>query len=203
MGERPFVPDFEKEQEVVRLQQLLEDIKNGSFARVYLLYGEETYLRLQYRDKLKKALIPDGDTMNYHYFEGKGIETAQLIDLAETLPFFAERRVIVVENSGLFKKATEDLAEYFKAPAPSVCFVFVETEVDKRGRLYKAVRDTGRVVEFARQNEATEKRRQTDHTERSSVFSAAGRFGYGKYQPGAGKAVLLYDGTGCDYGGRH
>ena len=42
--------------------------KNGSFARVYLLYGEETYLRLQYRDKLKKALIPDGDTMNYHYF---------------------------------------------------------------------------------------------------------------------------------------
>ena len=82
MGERPFVPDFEKEQEVVRLQQLLEDIKNGSFARVYLLYGEETYLRLQYRDKLKKALIPDGDTMNYHYFEGKGVETAQLIDLA-------------------------------------------------------------------------------------------------------------------------
>lgn len=54
MGERPFVPDFEKEQEVVRLQQLLEDIKNGSFARVYLLYGEETYLRLQYRDKLKR-----------------------------------------------------------------------------------------------------------------------------------------------------
>jgi len=155
VGERPFVPDFEKEQEVVRLQQLLEDIKNGSFARVYLLYGEETYLRLQYRDKLKKALIPDGDTMNYHYFEGKGVETAQLIDLAETLPFFAERRVIVVENSGLFKKSTEDLAEYFKAPAPSVCFVFVETEVDKRGRLYKAVRDTGRVVEFARQNEAT------------------------------------------------
>ena len=47
MGERPFAPDFEKEQEVVKLQQLLEDIKNGSFARVYLLYGEETYLRLQ------------------------------------------------------------------------------------------------------------------------------------------------------------
>lgn len=54
MGERPFAPDFENEQEVVRLQQLLEDIKNGSFARVYLLYGEETYLRLQYRDKLKR-----------------------------------------------------------------------------------------------------------------------------------------------------
>ena len=120
--------------------------------------------------------------------------------------------MIVVENSGLFKKSTEDLAEYFKAPAPSVCFVFVETEVDKRGRLYKAVRDTGRVVEFARQNEATlqkwiliqlkkEGKRITQND--LQFFPAAGRFGYGKYQPGAGKAVLLYDGTGCDYGGRH
>ena len=70
--------------------------------------------------------------------------------MAETLPFFAERRVIVVANSGLFKKATEDLAEYFGSPcAERLLLVFVETEVDKRGRLYKAVRDPGRVAEFA------------------------------------------------------
>ena len=116
MGERPFAPDFENEQEVVRLQQLLEDIKNGSFARVYLLYGEETYLRLQYRDKLKKALIPDGDTMNYHYFEGKGVETAQLIDLAETLPFFAERRVIVVEKQRSVQKGDRGSRRVFQSP---------------------------------------------------------------------------------------
>ena len=38
------------------VQQLLEDIKSGQFKQAYLLYGEEAYLRLQYRDRLKKAL---------------------------------------------------------------------------------------------------------------------------------------------------
>ena len=136
------------------MQQLLEDIKSGGFRQVYLLYGEEAYLRLQYRDKLKDALA-GGDTMNYHYFEGKGTEIPKLIDLAETMPFFAERRVIVVENSGMFKKASDQLADYIRQISPTAYFVFVETEVDKRGRLYKAVKDTGRAVEFARQNEAT------------------------------------------------
>lgn len=71
------------------------------------------------------------------------------------MPFFSERRVIVVENSSMFKKASDQLADYIRQISPTAYFIFVETEVDKRGRLYKAVKDTGRVVEFARQNEAT------------------------------------------------
>ena len=37
------------------MQQLLEDIKNRQFRQVYLLYGQEAYLKNQYRDKLKEA----------------------------------------------------------------------------------------------------------------------------------------------------
>lgn len=36
---------------------------------------------------MTKAMIPDGDTINYAYFEGKGIRPGELIDLAETMPF--------------------------------------------------------------------------------------------------------------------
>lgn len=140
------------------MQQLLNDLKSGNLKQVYLLYGEETYLRLQYRDKLRAALVAADDTMNYHYFEGKETNPLELIDLAETMPFFAERRVIFVENSGFFKKSAEQLAEYMHAIAPTAWFVFVEAEVDKRGRMFKAVRDAGRTVEFARQNEATLKK---------------------------------------------
>lgn len=136
------------------MQQLLNDLKSGDLKQVYLLYGEEAYLRLQYRDKLKKALVPPDDTMNYHYFEGKNINPLELIDLAETMPFFADRRVIFVENSGFFKKSADQLADYLKEPAPTAAFVFVETEVDKRSRMFKAVKDTGRAVEFGAQNEA-------------------------------------------------
>ena len=53
------------------MKNLQEDIKNQDFKKVYLLYGEEKYLLQQYRNKLEKALIPEGDTMNFSLFQGK------------------------------------------------------------------------------------------------------------------------------------
>ena len=49
------------------MQRINEDIKTGQLKQVYLLYGEEAYLRKQYKDRLKKALCADGDTMNFHW----------------------------------------------------------------------------------------------------------------------------------------
>ena len=69
------------------------------------------------------------------------------------IPFFAERRVILVENSGFFKNSCDDLAEYLLEPAASTCFLFVEEEVDKRSKMYKAVAKAGKAVEFGTQNE--------------------------------------------------
>lgn len=140
------------------MQQLIQDLKNQTYKQMYLLCGEEDYLRRQYRDKLKQALVPEDDTMNYHYYEGKDINVGEIIDLAETLPFFAEKRVIVMENTGLFKSGGEKLAEYLATPADSSFFIFVETQIDKRSKLYKIIKDKGRVSEFPLQDENTLKR---------------------------------------------
>ena len=137
------------------MKSLNEDIKTGQFKPAYLLYGEEAYLKKQYKDKLTKAMLPESDTVNYAYYEGKGTNPAELIDLAETMPFFADRRLIVVENSGFFKNATPELADYIKNMPGTACFIFVESEVDKRGKMYKAVKDKGRAVEMGRQDEKT------------------------------------------------
>ena len=51
------------------MKSLNEDIKSGQFKSVYLLYGEETYLKKQYKDRMTKAVVLDGDTMNYAYYE--------------------------------------------------------------------------------------------------------------------------------------
>ena len=135
------------------MKNIEEDIKRGQFAQVYLLYGEEAYLKKQYKDKLKNAMVPEGDTMNFSAFEGKNVNPKEIIDLAETLPFFADRRVILIENSGFFKNACEELAEYLPQVAPATHFIFVEEEVDKRSKMYKAAKSSGRIVEFLPQNE--------------------------------------------------
>lgn len=135
------------------MKGLQEDLKAGRFQPVYLLYGEEEYLKRQYKQKLRRALVPEDDTMNVAVYQGK-INPGEIIDLAETLPFFAERRLILMEDSGMFQDSSKELADYMKQISPSACFVFVETEVDKRSKMYKAVKSAGRVVEFARQTDA-------------------------------------------------
>ena len=134
------------------MKGLQEDLKAGRFQSVYLLYGEEEYLKRQYKQKLRQALVPEDDTMNVTVYQGK-INPGEIIDLAETLPFFAERRLILVEDSGMFQDSSKELADYMKQISPTACFVFVETEVDKRSKMYKAVKSAGRVVEFARQTD--------------------------------------------------
>lgn len=69
------------------MKSIQEDIKTGNFKQSYLLFGEEAYLKQQYKEKLLNALNPDGDTMNFSRYEGKGIDVKQVIDLCETMPF--------------------------------------------------------------------------------------------------------------------
>lgn len=137
------------------MKQINDDIKQGNFKQAYLLYGEERYLRRQYREQLRKALCSDGDIMNTHFYEGKNIAVGEIIDLAETLPFLAERRVIFIADSGLFKSGGEQMAEYLAAPCASTFFVFTESEVDKRSKLFKTVQSKGYAAEFAVQDEKT------------------------------------------------
>lgn len=140
------------------MQRINDDIRQQNFKQVYLLYGEERYLRKQYTDRLRKALCQEDDQMNSHFYEGKDVPVGEIIDLAETLPFLAERRVIFISNSGLFKSGGEKMAEYLTAPNETTFFVFTESEVDKRSKLYKTVQSKGYVSEFSMQDENTLKR---------------------------------------------
>jgi len=129
------------------MKVIREDIKNGRFRRFYLLYGSEEYLKKLYRDKIKAAIIKDDADINYSYFEGKDIEESKLVQAAQTLPFFADYRLVVVEKSGFFKSQSELLQLLSSIPDTTV-MVFVEDEVDKRSKLFKFVKDNGYVSEM-------------------------------------------------------
>ena len=134
------------------MKSLQEDIRQKEFKNVYLFYGEEAYLKQVYKKRMKEALLPDGDEMNFTFFEGKKTEPQEVIQMAQTMPFFAERRVIFLENTGFFKGQCESLPEYLSQLPEYLCMIFIEEEVDKRSRMYKAVKKSGRIVEFAKQD---------------------------------------------------
>ncbi|MDO5405936.1 MAG: DNA polymerase III subunit delta [Eubacteriales bacterium] len=135
------------------MQTLIQDIKEQTFKRMYLLYGEERFLKNSYKNRLKEAIVGD-DTMNFASFEGKSLDVDELIRLADTMPFFAERRLILIEDSGYFKNACEPLVKYLPSMPDTTCLLFVESEVDKRSKLYKKVKELGHVAEMTRQDAA-------------------------------------------------
>ena len=138
-------------------RQLNDGLAKGEFRRIYLLCGEQAYLRLQNREKLVKALLGDGDAMNLSRYSGSDVSARDVIDMAETLPFFADRRVVVIENSGLLSpksasrsvtgsktaaaltEEADKIADFVPQIQDTAAIVMVEENVDKRGRLYKAI----------------------------------------------------------------
>lgn len=130
------------------MKTINQDIEKNEIKQFYLLFGTEDYLKRQYRDKLAKAMVDTEDTMNYNYFEGNNFQLQEVLDIGETLPFFAEERVLVLENSGLFKKTPEEIEKRLEQFPDSTHVIFVEKEVDKRSRLYKWIGKHGYASEM-------------------------------------------------------
>lgn len=147
------------------------NLASKEYKQAYLLYGSESYLRSFYKNAIKAACVNPSDNLNYSYFEGAGTDPNEVAGLLSTMPFLADYRVIVVENTGWMSKVngSEDSAEdkkdsggklstlidAIKDIPENVIFVLSEEKADKRSKLYKAMQQKGIVEEFPEQNEDT------------------------------------------------
>ena len=118
------------------------DLRNREFAHFYLIYGNEEFRKQTYKNKLISALVSPDDEMNLVMFQGKDISPDEVASVAETLPFFAERRVICITDSGWFKGKT-DFAERAGSFPDSTFVIFVESDVSEKSPLFKFVKDKG------------------------------------------------------------
>ena len=86
------------------MRSIDSEIEQQAFKRIYLLFGKEHYLLKENRERLLKALgVTDRKDMNFTLLSEKDFNVPTLISDSDTLPFFADRRVILVEESGYFK----------------------------------------------------------------------------------------------------
>ena len=132
-------------------RKLMSDLKSGVFERAYLLHGDERYLIAHYANTIEKAAFGQGDASNYKdVFDGP-VPAHEIIMAAETLPFFSERRLVYVRDSRLFatgrKDDAEKLADYLPNIPEQTIMVFVESEVDRRSKMYKQMSKTGCIID--------------------------------------------------------
>ena len=131
------------------MKNIKADIQTGKYKKVYLLYGEEVYLLRRCLAGLKKGVLgDDASDVNFTAFDGNtGYDVSELKDICETLPFFADRRLVIVENSGLF--GGDSGFDTFVPQIPdSTVLVIVEQSADSRTKLFKAIKEHGYICEF-------------------------------------------------------
>lgn len=120
--------------------------------RVYLLVGEEDLLIEQALAGLLDAVIPPADRdLNLDVVRADEAPIADVITRVDTLPFFGSLRVVVVKDADRWTAADQEkMAAYLdQGPPPSMLFL-VAGEVDRRRKLYAAVKRTGVIREFPR-----------------------------------------------------
>lgn len=135
------------------MKELENIFKSKSFNGVYLLFGEENYLKRYYEEKFRQEILEESSRiMNMDIFEGKSLEAQNIIDSVSTAPFISEYRLVLVKASGFFnagkKEDTDKLSDFInKLPEFSI-LLFIEDTVDKRNKLYKTISKVGLAVEL-------------------------------------------------------
>ena len=144
------------------VDELEKDLKQGKLNSLYFLYGEEMFLLETSLKKIKTNFGEIKEGINYIKLDEKNIDS--LISDIETPAFGYDKKLIIVRNSGLFKKqdkknkssqATEQIekiTEYIENNISiineSVVLVFVEEADVEKNDLYKVIEKQGIVCNF-------------------------------------------------------
>lgn len=127
-------------------------LKKGSVPPLVLLYGEETFLlERSLALLLEKAFDPSLKDFNFNLFYGNESKGVDIVDAAQTLPMFAERRAVLVKRAeGLNAAACEVIMPYLLNPAATTCLIFVAAKIDLRKKFFIELKKRGELVEHKR-----------------------------------------------------
>ena len=133
--------------------QWFAQLKQGLVDKLLLFHGEEEYVKESALRQLQAALLPEAADWNIQIFDGGNgkLDVSAVIAACETLPFMAERRLVVLRDTGWFK-GKEDAAAMVaylpKVPATACLLFYEHGGVDKRKKIFKTVQQQGTDVSF-------------------------------------------------------
>lgn len=149
---------------------LEKSLQRQVISPVYLFFGEEAYLRDSFVKRFKELLPEEVRDFNMDIVDGRETGLEAIVGMAMTLPFMADRRLVIVKDAGFFKakrksqddredageekedktnSAEKSLLAYLENPVSSTCLIFCTDSIDKKRKIYKAIEKNGQVVEFS------------------------------------------------------
>lgn len=111
----------------------------------YLIVGADELKRDATVRRLRSRVPADMADFNLDELDGASLEEpGQLISSAQTMPFCADFRLVIVNGAGeLAKPVSEAVVSYLADPNPQCVLCLVAEKLAKNTRLYKAVAKVG------------------------------------------------------------
>lgn len=141
--------------------EISRELKTGGPQRLYVLYGQEDYLREAFLGELKALCLPDGaDDFSYRRLDGRSLDMRVLEEAVNAMPFLTERTLTEVRGFDFARcrDAEAEALERIVSDIPEYCtLVFVQDagwEPDQRQKVVKALRKFGKLTNFSSQGQA-------------------------------------------------
>jgi DNA polymerase-3 subunit delta len=134
------------------LHELENDLKTAGLRSIYLILGPEQYQCRQALSLLKKkALTPESCAFDYSEFCAGEDSIDEIIKSANTYPMLSPKRVALVNSTEKLKDSEQDkLLDSLKNFSSRGLLILLADDLDHRKKLYRTIRETGCVAEFAR-----------------------------------------------------
>ena len=88
----------------MKREAFFQNVKKGAFERVYFFYGPEEYVKASALKALREAILPEGlEMVNEAVLVNPSLE--DLDAAAQTMPFMAERRLVVVNDLAALRQS--------------------------------------------------------------------------------------------------
>lgn len=132
-------------------KEFAQQIKAGKVQGAYLFEGVEENIKAAMLHTLRKAILPEGmEELNESLMDAP--TTDAIIAACETLPFMADKRLVIVKEHPAFAgraDADERLISYIPNVPESAVLVFLcRGKADGRKKLYAAIKKANGVVSF-------------------------------------------------------
>jgi DNA polymerase-3 subunit delta len=124
------------------------EIAQGRPGPLYGVFGSEDFLRRELLDLFVNApVFAHNPQLNQQHFSAGDTSPAKVLDSANTLPFLASHRLVLVHDIDACKaEALNQFLPYLDNPCPSTCLVFSAARLDARLRFSSALKKKGKVL---------------------------------------------------------
>jgi len=112
------------------------------------LFGSNSYGLKRRLDELTQAFVKEYGELALERLDAEETTAETLLEALQSLPFLAQRKLVIVRNGCLNKDFSEQIEQIISSISNTTDMVFYEPQIDKRTAYFKVLKSKTQLEEF-------------------------------------------------------